>query len=145
MAFDSDGTREHTRGRPFTEGNPGRKAGSKNRVTLVLEALLQGEASELVRKGLDLGKAGNIPMLKFFLGIVLPKDRMISIELPELNAASDAVDAMAVIVKAVATGQISPNEGAQVAALVTAFVKALHVEDLETRLRTVEQTPEKIR
>jgi hypothetical protein len=62
-----------------------------------------------------------------------------------LNAASDAVDAMAVIVKAVATGQISPNEGAQVAALVTAFVKALHIEDLETRLRTVEQTPEKIR
>jgi hypothetical protein len=144
LAFDSDDTHEHTRGRPFAEGNPGRKAGSKNRVTLVLEAL-HGETSELVRKAFDSANAGNGPMLRFFLGILLPKDRMISIELPELTAATDAVDAMAIIVKAVATGQISPSEGAQVAALVTAFVKALHVADLEKRLSTVEKTLEKIR
>jgi hypothetical protein len=31
------------RGRPFARGNGGRKPGSKNRTTLVAEALLKGE------------------------------------------------------------------------------------------------------
>jgi hypothetical protein len=43
-------------------------------VTLVLEAL-HGEASELVRKAFDSAKAGNGPMLRFFLGILLPKGK----------------------------------------------------------------------
>ena len=38
-----------TRGRPFANGNPGRKPGSKNRATLVAAALLEGDAEELLR------------------------------------------------------------------------------------------------
>jgi hypothetical protein len=53
------------RGRPFVNGNPGRKPGSKNRATVVASALLDGEAEELVRKAVELAKAGNVVMLKF--------------------------------------------------------------------------------
>ena len=56
------------RGRPFVNGNSGRKRGSKNRTTLVAAALLEGEAEELVRKAVALAKAGDIAMLKFLLG-----------------------------------------------------------------------------
>jgi hypothetical protein len=47
-----------TRGRPFANGNPGRKRGSKNRTTIVATALVDGEAEELVRKAVELAKAG---------------------------------------------------------------------------------------
>ena len=56
-----------TRGRPFAPGNAGRKPGSKNGTTLVASALLEGEAEELVRKAVELAKAGDVAMLKFLL------------------------------------------------------------------------------
>ena len=64
------------RGRPFANGNPGRKPGSKNRTTLVAAALLEGEAEELVRKAIELAKAGDVAMLKFLLERILPRERI---------------------------------------------------------------------
>jgi len=66
------------RGRPFARGNPGRRRGSKNRTTLVAEALLKDEENELLRKGIELAKAGNVPMLKLFLEPMLPKERSVA-------------------------------------------------------------------
>ena len=43
------------------------KLGSRNRATLLADALLEGEQEELVRKGIELAKAGDPQMLKFFL------------------------------------------------------------------------------
>ena len=56
------------RGRPFANGNPGRKPGSRNRASVVAAALVEGEAEELVRTALRLAKAGDVVMLKFLLG-----------------------------------------------------------------------------
>ena len=52
------------RGRPFPRGNPGRRPGSKNRSTLLVAALLEGETEALLRKAIQLARAGNVPMLK---------------------------------------------------------------------------------
>ena len=62
------------RGRPFNTGNPGRRPGSKNRTTVVSEALLRGEATELVRKAIELAKGGNVPMLKVLVERILRSD-----------------------------------------------------------------------
>jgi hypothetical protein len=83
---------EFTRGRPFAEGNPGRPRGSKNRTTVIAQALLAEEESELVRKAVELAKAGDVPMLKFLLDRLLPKERLIKIDLPRLDFADEAID-----------------------------------------------------
>ena len=70
------------RGRPFANGNPGRKRGSKNRTTVVASALLDGEAEELVRKAVERAKAGDGPMLKFLLSRILPRERLVKLDLP---------------------------------------------------------------
>ena len=75
----------NTPGRPFAKGNPGRPPGSKNRTTLLAAALLEGEAEELVRKAVALAKAGDVGMLKFLLGRILPRERPIEIDLPPLE------------------------------------------------------------
>jgi hypothetical protein len=75
----------------------------------------------------------------FFLGRFLPKDRLIQIELPKLNHASDAVDALGVIIDAVATGQITPNEASELSNLVGKYAQAINVADVELRLDNIEK------
>jgi hypothetical protein len=41
----------------FKKGNPGRKPGSRNKVTAAIEALLDGEAENLTRKAVELARA----------------------------------------------------------------------------------------
>src|SRR5256714_14266143 len=108
------------RGRPFEKGNGGRKPGSKNRTTLVAEALLKGEEVELVRKAIELAKAGDVPMLKFLLDRILPKDRLVRVDLSPMKHGSNAIDALGAIIDAVGAGQIAPIEGSTLGSLVVA-------------------------
>ena len=49
-------------------GNPnGRAAGSRNRATLAIEALLEGEGEALTRKAIELAKAGDMAALRLCL------------------------------------------------------------------------------
>src|SRR6266446_10195449 len=89
-------------GRPFAKGNAGRPRGSKNRRTVLAQALLAGEETELVRKAIELAKAGDVQILKFLLDRLLPKDRLIKIDLPRLDFADEAIDGMATISGAIA-------------------------------------------
>lgn len=127
------------RGRPFEKGNGGRRPGSRNRTTLVAEALLKDEEVELVRKAIELAKAGDGPMLKFLLERILPKERSVRLDLPAVDCSSDAVDALAAVIDAVGSGQIAPNEGLALANLVAVFARTINVADLELRLDNFEK------
>jgi hypothetical protein len=126
------------RGRPFANGNPGRKPGSKNRTTVVAEALLEGEAEELVRKAVEVAKAGDVPMLKFLLGRILPRERPIKLDLPRMEYADDAVEALGRVMCDVSEGKISPSEGAALATMVNSYTRAIDLADVVQRLDTLE-------
>jgi hypothetical protein len=127
------------RGRPFGKGNGGRRPGSRNRTTVVAEALLKGEEVELTRKGIELAKAGNVQMLIFLLGRILPKERPVHVDLPAMERADDAVDALGAIINVVGTGQIAPSEAAALATLVAIYARAINVYELESRLDKIER------
>lgn len=110
------------RGRPFAPGNPGRKPGSKNKTTLLSVALLEGEQPELLHTALDIAKRGNFAMLKFFLARWVPRDRLITIDLPSIDSLDDALEALRRILCAVSAGVITPAEGAALGALISPFV-----------------------
>jgi hypothetical protein len=126
------------RGRPFAEGNPGRKPGSKNRTTLVAAALLDGEAEELVRTAVERAKAGDGPILKFLLSRIFPRERLIEFDLPPMNFADDAVASLGRILAAVAQGRISPSEGASLSALIDTYTRAIEMADVVKRLDMLE-------
>ena len=128
-----------TRGRPFSKGNPGRKPGSKNRSSQVSSALLEGEEAELVRKAIEVAKSGDVAMLKFLLGRILPRERRIQIELPRMDFADDAVEALGAIARAVADGSITPSEGADLASLINAYARAIDIADLVRRMDALEE------
>jgi hypothetical protein len=107
--------------------NGGRKPGSKNKTTRVTDLLLQGEENELVRKAIELAKAGDVQMLKFLLDRILPKERSVRVDLPALAGSADALGALAALIEAASTGQISPSEAASLASLVTAYARVVDV------------------
>jgi hypothetical protein len=132
------------RGRPFPKGNGGRKPGSRNKSTLIAEALLRGEEVELVRKAIELAKGGDAQMLKFLLDRILPKDRPIKIDLPQIDHPHDAFHALSAVIDAVAAGEIAPSESAAVAPLVAGLSRFIDITDFEKRIQALESGVEEL-
>jgi hypothetical protein len=133
------------RGKPFAPGVSGnvngRPPGSRNRATVVCEALLSGEAEAIVAKAIELAKAGDVGMIRTLLGFILPakRDRHLTLTLPPIETAQDALLASRAIVQAIAAGELSPAEGAEMSKAVETYIKLVEVVDLESRLTELER------
>ena len=113
---------------PGVSGNPaGRKQGSRNRATLMLQALLEGEGEKVVREAVEMALAGNETASRLVLERLIPpvKERPISLELPALGQASDVAEAVRRAIEAVAAGQPMPSEAETVLKLLEALRQAL--------------------
>jgi hypothetical protein len=130
--------RHSLRGRPFTKGNPGRRPGSKNKATLIAASLLADEAEELLRTAIELAKAGDRDMLKFLLGRVLPKERAVRLDLPAVDSAADAVEALAAVTAAASRGEITPAEGAALSSLIGSSARTIDTAKLEAKIDRLE-------
>src|SRR5215210_2170155 len=115
------GQKQDTRFKPGQSGNPAGKAkGIRHRATRAAEALLDGEVEALTRKAVDMALAGDAVAMRLCLDRILPvrRDRHIAFTLPELETAADAVKATAALAAAVATGEVTPSEAAELSKLV---------------------------
>jgi len=127
-------------------GNPnGRAAGSRNRATLAIEALLEGEGEALTRKAIELAKAGDMQALRLCMDRLAPprKDSPVAFDLPEIKTLNDAVPAMGALVKAVGRGELTPAEAAELTKMVQAFAKIVETVGLEDRVRKLEEANRK--
>lgn len=127
------------RGRPFRKGNGGRKPGSRNRTTVIAAALAQGDEAALTQKAKEVALAGDVPMLKFFLGRMLPRERLIKLDLPRMNFADDAVEVLDAIMLGIAEGKITPSEGAALATVVNSTARAIEIVDVVKRVDALEK------
>jgi hypothetical protein len=121
-------------------GNPaGRPRGARNRRTLALENIMEGESEEITRKVLEMAKKGHIAAIRLVIDRLAPiqKDRTVDFELPPLNTPADAVTASAAIAAAVAAGELTPLEAAQLSKVVHAYVQALEARVFEQRLAEI--------
>jgi hypothetical protein len=66
------------------------------------------------------------------------RERSVRFQLPALRSAADAAGAMAAITAAVAVGEITPSEAAELSKLIEAYVKAIEAGEFDERLRTLE-------
>jgi hypothetical protein len=132
------------RGRPFRKGrsgNPSGKAkGTRHRATMAVEALLEGEAEALTRKCIDLAKAGDTTALRLCMERLAPamKSRTVNLSMPSIETADDVLKAQAEAIRAMACGEITPDEAATIAGVLEARRKSIETADLERRLVAVE-------
>src|SRR6266540_3836410 len=101
---------------PFEKGesgNPaGRPRGSRNRTALLMENLLSYEAEAIGRK---------------------------AVELAPLEKPADSVAAAATLVAAVAEGELTPSEAAQLAKVIEVYVRAIETKVFDERLASLEK------
>jgi len=122
-------------------GNPaGKPKGARNKTTLAMEALLDGEAEAIVRKAIEKAKEGDPTALRMCLERIVPprKDRPIAFAFPEIKTAADALTATGALVAAVAAGDITPSEAAELSRLIEGYTKVLEATDLADRIAKLE-------
>jgi hypothetical protein len=138
---------KNTRGKPFQPGNAGRPKGARNKATIAIESLLDGEAKALTRKAVAMALEGDTTAMRLVLERILSprKDRPVMFTLPKLETAADAVKATAALAAAVAAGDLTPAEAGELSKLVDGFTKAVEQHDVQRRLDKIEATLEQHR
>ena len=122
-------------------GGPGRPAGSRNKATLALDDIASEKGEAILRKMVEAAEGGDMRASELVLSRLWParKGRLVSIELPKIESASDVVLAMGAVVEAAAAGDITPDEGTQLASILDLKRKSLETADLESRISALEK------
>jgi hypothetical protein len=130
----------NTRGRPFTPGNPGRPHGARNKATVAIEDLLEGEAERLGRKAIDMALAGDSTALRLCLDRIAPvrRGRPIRLPLPDIVTVTDVSAAQTAVVAAMARGEITTDEASDVTRVLAALGTAIERRELEARIAALE-------
>ena len=127
--------------KPGKSGNPqGRPKGARNKTTVATEQLLDGEAEAITKKAIELAKSGDLAAIRICMDRIVPprKDRPVPFLIPKLEKATDAVMASTAIVEAVASGDLTPSEAAELSKVVDGFTRTLEAADFEQRLGKLE-------
>ncbi len=128
--------------KPGQSGNPaGKKPGTRHRITVLAEKLLDKDAEDVVKKCLELAKAGDSAAIKLIMDRILPprKDRPVTIILPLIESLADASKAMGSVSNAVAAGEITPSEGQVLSAIIENYRKIIETTELEKRITDLEK------
>jgi Family of unknown function (DUF5681) len=136
----TDNTAQKQRGgfKPRQSGNPaGRPKGARNKTTLSLEALLDGEAEALTRKAIEKALEGDTVAMRLCLERIIParRERTTPFDMPPLAESADARKAMGAIVAAVAEGELTPGDGMAIGKLIANFVAIDADTETERRMR----------
>jgi hypothetical protein len=123
-------------------GNPnGKPRGSRNATTILFDELLKDNAQDLIEKAIEMAKGGDGPALRLCIDRLAPprKDRPVWFELPKMNESRDVVKASAVIVEAVAAGDLTPSEASELSKVIDGYARSLQTIEFEQRLSTLEK------
>jgi len=124
----------------FASGNAGKPKGARHKVTLAVEAMLEGQQEALTQAVIDKALEGDVTALRICIDRIAPtrKDAPVSFDLPEIETTNDAANAARAILKAVAEGEVTPVEAATVMGVVEQFRRTLETTEFERRIAALE-------
>jgi hypothetical protein len=134
---------------PFQKGesgNPaGRPRGSRNRATLLMESLLADDAEAIGRKAIEMAKQGDMAAIRLCMDRLSPprKGEPVAFDLPPLEKPADSVAAAAKIAAAVAAGELTPSEAAELAKVIDVYMRAIETKAFDERLAKLEETTQR--
>ena len=105
-------------------GNPaGRPRGTRNKSTVLLQNLLEGEAEAITRKVIALAKEGDMAAIKLCMDRLAPPRRSAAIacDLPPLADRDDALSALSALVAAVSAGDVTPSEATAIGRIINQY------------------------
>jgi len=128
----------------FSSGNTGRPKGSRNKATIAIESLLQGQAEALTQTAVTKALEGDSVALRLCIERIAPapKDQPVSFALSQINNALDAAQAEGSVLRAVSDGEPTPIEATRVMGLIDGYRRTLELTEIEERLRALESNNE---
>jgi hypothetical protein len=123
-------------------GNPaGRPRGALNRATVLAQELLSARVERIAGKLIELAEGGDMRAIRVCMDRLVPaiKHQPIAVEMPPIENAADSVEAVASIAAAVAAGELTATEAAELAKVVDVYVGALASRGFEERLSKLEK------
>ena len=109
------------------------------------EKLMQDDAEQVVRAVVEKAKQGDMTAARLIIERIAPvrKGRPITLDLPEAKTSADLAGAMASLVRAMATGEVTPDEAATIAGVFEIRRKTIESVDFEERLAALERREQK--
>ena len=125
----------------------GRKPGVPNKATAEIRGLARERGPEAIRELARLAKeAQSEPARISACNALLDRaygrsqaSQLIEIELRDMSRADDIANALSAILKATATGQITPAEAHALSSVIETRRKAIETAELEDRIERLEQ------
>ena len=125
----------------FTSGNSGRLKGARNKKTLAIESLIEGQAEALTQTAISKALEGDGLALRLCIERTAPapKDKSVSFPLPDIKNSMDASKAANCVLKAVSEGELTPLKGnTRVIGLIDSYRRTLEPTGIEERLQVLE-------
>jgi hypothetical protein len=124
----------------FATGNTGRPKGSRNKATIAIESLLQGQAEALTQTAIKKALGGDSMALRLCMERIAPapKDQPVSFSLAKMQNALDASEAAGSVLCAVSEGELTPIEATRVMGLIDSYRRTLELTEIEERLQKLE-------
>lgn len=122
-------------------GNPkGKPKGARHKTTQLAYAMMEGGLEAILDQVVAKAKAGDMLACRMIIDKIIPtqKDRTIAIELPPIATIDEVGRAQSEILQAVVDGDITPNEGERIAAIVEGRRRAIETVELEARIAELE-------
>jgi Family of unknown function (DUF5681) len=127
---------------PGQSGNPaGRPRGARNKKTIALEALLDGESEALMQRLIDLAKMGDDLALRLCVERMLApqRERPVPLKLPRIESDADARRASAEVMDALGEGEITPKEAEHLLRTVAGAAMIMQSTEIAARLNWIEE------
>ena len=101
---------------------------------------LADDAAAIGRKAIEMAKAGDLTAIRLCMDRLAParKDEPVAFELPPIEKPADCVAATASIVAAVAAGELTPTQAAELSKVIDVYVRALDSKGFDERLTKLE-------
>jgi hypothetical protein len=124
----------------FSAGNSGRPRGSRNKATIAIESLLEGQAEALTQTAIAKALEGDSVALRLCMDSIapLPKDAAVTFSMPTMGNALDVAEAARNVLRAVSEGVLTPIEATRVMGLIDSYRRTLELTEIEERLLALE-------
>ncbi len=126
---------------PGVSGNPaGRPQGSRNKVTIAAQGLLDGQAQEITAKAVAMALSGDRVALRLCLERLLPtaKEQPLQFDLPPIATLEDILTAERAVMTGIGTGDLTPTQAGGLMAVLDSHRRTLEAVEMEKRLSALE-------
>jgi HAMP domain-containing protein len=129
--------------KPGVSGNPKGRTPLSNSRAAVRESLRK-DVPAILKKLTSMARAGDVQAARILLDRVLPavKPEALAVNLPSVAEAKDSTEQAALVIKAIAMGELAPDVGAQ---LLGGLGQMARVTEVDRLAKEIEELRQEIR